>query len=343
MIEVRAAGAAGLGVFALKLIPRGTRIFSERALLTLQPNNARAFYPTLKRLSRRDRDVFMELKPNRSKEMDFWRWSVVLGHTVVNVLEGVMRRNGTGDGRKFGSENDAVSVVPDADYGTRNSLSDHVAAMSIFRSNAFDIGGGFGKALFPRTARINHSCLPNSQGNFNSDSKRFNVHATRDIKGGEEVSLNYLLETGQLRRQRMEKLSEGYGFECGCPACDFENVGTDKSVGGSQGERKRIEMGDMLKDFVESGRGKEMEMETYMGYIKLFESEGIAGKELSNMYIQAVDLLVDKYKHKEALKLAALALQLDKDCFGTDHPEYKKSLEIVKALKEALRQRSTAC
>ncbi|CZT45226.1 uncharacterized protein RSE6_05520 [Rhynchosporium secalis] len=357
MIEVRAAGVAGLGVFAKTLIPRGTRIFSERSLLTLHRNKPSSFYPLLQRLSAHDRDVFMSLSAFRTRETDVMRWAVAGVHTLHNAF---MSAFGLfGKNKLTGSDSNSNSDLNSISCPKRTSLSDHVSAISIFRSNSFNIGqsptsmpvsqgsdastSSISHALFPQTARINHSCLPNAQGNYNPATQKFNVHATRDIERGEEVKLNYLMEEGGLRRSRMERLREGYGFDCKCPACDFGRVR------GRRGEERRLKMVEKLKGFVVAMEGRgllkeemdkevevERELEATMAYIELFESEGIAGRELSNMYMKAAELNLDMCKHQEALRLAEQALQLDEDCLGTDHLDYKKNLEIVQGLKKEL-------
>ncbi|OAG07188.1 SET domain-containing protein [Paraphaeosphaeria sporulosa] len=96
-------------------------------------------------------------------------------------------------------------------------------------------------ALFPSIARINHSCNPNAQANYHPLHQTFNVHATRDIPAGEEVSINYLPEHGQLRAQRVAKLEDGYGFTCNCPVCDLD------TKAGQKGEQSRREMQQTMK------------------------------------------------------------------------------------------------
>lgn len=271
MIDVRNAGAKGLGVFAKKLIPRGTRIFSERPLLKFRAQDVpSSLYPAVKLLSVNDRDTLMALSSFRDREIDFMRRSIAIFYTAGAAVSTVLS---TLVGKK--------PFAPPPDTPQRNSISDHVEAMSIFRSNSFDIGQP-GVALFPKIARINHSCLPNAQGNYHAELGRFNVQATRDIKADEEVSLNYVLEEGQLRHVRVEKLRGMYGFECDCPACDMS---ADR---GKDGEERRIAMGELLKAYAERAvtgdhKDKEAEMETIMAYIALYEGEGIAGRELSNM------------------------------------------------------------
>ena len=46
-------------------------------------------------------------------------------------------------------------------------------------------------------------------------------------------------------------------------------------------------------------------------------------------------------KHGEALGCAEKALQVEKDCIGTDHEDYQKTLEIVRGLKDAGKSSAT--
>jgi len=124
--------------------------------------------------------------------------------------------------------------------------------------------------------------VPNAQGNFHDELGRFNIHATRDIERGEELTLNYLQELGAGREKRQERLLGGYGFECECPACDLK-LETARS-----GERKRLRMHEELAKYVEgmaSGvvHGLEAELEAVQKFIRLLEGEGIAGRELSTL------------------------------------------------------------
>lgn len=50
-------------------------------------------------------------------------------------------------------------------------------------------------------------------------------------------------------------------------------------------------------------------------------------------YMRAVDINMDMKNFRDALKLAATALQLDQDCVGEDHKDYRKSLLVVNQLK----------
>lgn len=86
---------------------------------------------------------------------------------------------------------------------------------AIFRSNAYVSGDRIG--LFPRIARINHSCRPNTSYFWDAKLNRRIVFATRRIQKGEELSVSYisLLAAHEDRQKRLDK----YGFQCACEAC----------------------------------------------------------------------------------------------------------------------------
>jgi hypothetical protein len=271
MYTIRSAGLKGLGVFANSLIPRGTRIFSERPLLAIrQDQDAGSLYAGSRLLSAADRGMLMGLSHHVTKELSLIRWSQAIKYTVVQTVSALLGR--------VGSPGGGGAAFPGW------ALSDHVRLLSIFRSNAFNLGSKsiFQQAVFPSISRINHSCVPNAQGNFHDGLGRFNVHATRDIQVDEELTLNYLHEHGAVRESRQRRLLGGYGFDCGCPACDM------KLESGRDGEEGRVLMqkalGEYANGIAEGGiENPEKELEMIKKFITLLESDGIAGRELSTL------------------------------------------------------------
>lgn len=265
MYEIRLAGSKGLGVFATALIPRGTRIFSERALFTI-PRDGDVLAAS-RVLSEQSKRMLMQLSPQISKELSLIRWTQVVWYTVRSTASDVYARL-----RGFGGS--ALSMP------SRASVREHMSVLSIFRNNNFNLGDK--QAVFPRISRLNHSCQPNAQGNFNEALGRFNVHATRDIKADEELTLNYLPEHGAVRATRQGMLLAGYGFECGCPACDMS------SPLGQAGEQRRSQVHERLRLYAEQAANEdvakpEAELEMTMMLIGLFEDESLVGRELSTM------------------------------------------------------------
>lgn len=267
MYEIKSAGLKGLGVFAKTFIPRGTRIFSEAPLLAISPGqNAGDIYSASRSLSSDDRRRFLGLSTHVTNELKIMRWSQAVWYTLTHTLSSLFRREkGIG----------AMSWP---------NPKEHVTIISIFRNNAFNLGASsaFQQAVFPKISRINHSCVPNAQGNFHDELGRFNIHATRDIETGEELTLNYLQELGAAREVRQERLMSGYGFSCECTACDMS------SSKGRDGEKRRVKMHEELAKYVEEVAGgsvqsSEAELEAVQRFIRLLEGERIAGRELSSL------------------------------------------------------------
>ncbi|PSN69409.1 SET domain-containing protein [Corynespora cassiicola Philippines] len=85
----------------------------------------------------------------------------------------------------------------------------------IFRTNAYDTGGDI--SVFPKIARINHSCRPNAAYYWNEKLQKRVIYASRNITRGEEITVSYiplLLDSSQ-RQRRLNQ----YGFACTCSAC----------------------------------------------------------------------------------------------------------------------------
>jgi hypothetical protein len=245
MYEIKTAGLKGLGVFAKAFIPRGTRIFSESPLLAIRAGqNAGDIYSGSRLLSVEDKNRFLRLSSHVTKELSILRWSQAAWYTLKHTLISIFGRKGEGE-----------VAWPNP--------KEHVMVLSIFRNNAFNLGKSseYQQAVFPRISRINHSCVPNAQGNFHDVLGKFNIHATRDIERGEELTLNYLQELGAGREKRQERLLGGYGFACECPACDL------KLETARDGERRRVKMhGDGKRGCAQFGGGVGSRSKVYKAF-----------------------------------------------------------------------------
>jgi hypothetical protein len=267
MYEIKSAGLKGLGIFAKVFIPRGTRIFSEQPLLAIRSGqSAGDIYSASRSLSLEDKREFLRLSTHVTNELKIMRWSQAAWYTLKHTVSSIFKRRG---------KNGTVSWP---------NPKEHVTILSIFRNNAFYLGNSseFQQAVFPKISRINHSCVPNAQGNFHDELGKFNIHAMRDIEKNEELTLNYLQELGAARESRQARLLGGYGFECECPACDL------RLERARDGEKRRVRMHKELAKYVEgmeSGamQNSEAELEAVQRFIILLEEEGIGGRELSTL------------------------------------------------------------
>ncbi|RDL38986.1 uncharacterized protein BP5553_03326 [Venustampulla echinocandica] len=113
------------------------------------------------------------------------------------------------------------------------SEQDQNRLLTIFRSNAYNTGDSK-VGLFPKIARINHSCSPNSGNWWSEKTDRRVIYAARDIEKGEEITVSYipLLKTTKDRQARLEQ----YGFICDCAACQS-----------SESDKRRTKIWDLLE------------------------------------------------------------------------------------------------
>jgi hypothetical protein len=310
MYLVSSAGIKGLGVFATKLIPRGTRIISERPAFGIRHDQGPGdVYLAFRLLRDNDRAKVLELSGHATKKLELMRWVHVLWYTA---------RSGG--------------------FPSLRSLQQHKALLNIFRSNAFSLNSGsrFSQAIFPQIARMNHTCIPNAQANFNDQTDRMNVHALRDIVPEEEITLCYLDDAGEMWRQGREQNLASYGFKCDCPICDIYDPAADKSA-----ERRLDIMNTMLqiRDMPEEKRSKAVELEALMKIIELMRKEGVAGRELAARYFGAAQMNKELGELDQALKCAEEGLRVDEYSLGTDHTTYWKDLGQVNEYRTLLQAR----
>lgn len=129
----------------------------------------------------------------------------------------------------YRGDGDSHQVHPD----DTNPVVDVFRIHDIVSRNAFGLGpstrvppakseaetGGMSTStgLWVRAARINHSCVPNTEKEFVGDMML--VRAKRPIAAGEELLHSYVDEISSFKA-RQEALMATWGFECGCGLCE---------------------------------------------------------------------------------------------------------------------------
>ncbi|KAG8157307.1 hypothetical protein KVR01_012691 [Diaporthe batatas] len=296
MFRISQAGAKGFGVFATQPIARGTRIIADRILLSVD-NRDTSVLRAAARLSPDDLQGLLSLSMNNAK-----RQSLSYLATAVS-----------------------------GSFPSLGSIRQRRDLLNIFYNNNFALSGPNGKrAVFQTVARLNHSCVPNAQGNLNAalPGSQFTIHALREIAEGEEITISYLHNELEVRQERQKWLHEGYGFECACEICSINNH-HPPGERHEQSHQRRLKIQQMLSDF--SGRGStadgiSRELEATKAVIDTYEQEGLAGRELASLYFAAAGLATELGHTKEASDLGAKGLRVEQDAVGVDSPFYIASL-----------------
>ncbi|KAM1633321.1 hypothetical protein ACFX14_011513 [Malus domestica] len=95
-----------------------------------------------------------------------------------------------------------------------NSLvEDAVSSKVLGKNNDY-----YGVGLWVLASFINHSCVPNARRMHVGDYVM--VHASRDVKAGEEITFAYFDVLSPLEKRN--ESSKTWGFRCNCKRCKFE-------------------------------------------------------------------------------------------------------------------------
>jgi hypothetical protein len=206
LVEVRDAGDLGKGVFAVKDIARGTRIMSEVPFLLVQPGLAtrgikehiEAFCAAVRALSAENLTTLDGLCCNR----DLNEQTQAQAQQIIHQWH---KQHGDEKGHKLNTRN------------LRRADKRALTRFYIWVTNRVGMRV-FGDGLFALHSRINHSCSFNAVRKYNASIERLTTHASRDIKAGDQIFIEYLSMAlhDTIFRQRSLK---SWGFTCQCKSC----------------------------------------------------------------------------------------------------------------------------
>ena len=79
---------------------------------------------------------------------------------------------------------------------------------------------GFHNGVFLKMSRFNHSCWPNAEYFWNTDTGTRDLRAVRTVLQGEEILLDYRQPWTLTREERRNSLRENFNFDCCCIVCN---------------------------------------------------------------------------------------------------------------------------
>ena len=155
--------------------------------------------------------------------------------------------------------------------------------LSVFETNSFATDAG--AVVVANAARMNHSCTPNVYHCWNAGTGQLTVHATRDLKAGEEILTCYVNVC--FYHEARQKELDRYGFTCDCAACCMQ---TDF---GRTSEERRQRLcalnGDIIMECMISRNGQygfeRGTLEAVLQIIKILLEEGLTNMELTRQYV----------------------------------------------------------
>lgn len=206
-------------------------------------------------------------------------------------------------------------------FALHNSTpGDSYPLIGIVKTNSISLGSGSSTGgIFLIISRINHSCRPNTQDTWNSSTGNEIIHAIRDIKKGEEITISYNL--GGPSQQRMQLLKTKYGFDCTCALCSL----ADEARESSDARQVQIEfldnaIGDsdtvMQRPGTALARCKEL--------LSLYEIEAITDPRIARVYYDAFQICITHSDEARASVFAQKAYETRVYLEGEDSPDTQK-------------------
>jgi hypothetical protein len=200
----------------------------------------------------------------------------------------------------------------------------HNTLGTIFRNNAYNTGDQVG--LFPKIARINHSCRPNTSYYWSGKLNKRIVYATRKIKAGEEFSVSYI--SLLLSQKDRQKQLDRYGFKCHCDACAQERaarVASDKRRVAIKNAFAKLEP-QLALDAPKSKAGKrqaQKDAEVSVQVAQLVEEEGLA-----DYYAKSYRIVAVSHARVEDWATAAKWANRGYEIRYMEDPESQSTLEL---------------
>ncbi|KAL8658828.1 MAG: hypothetical protein Q9226_000761 [Calogaya cf. arnoldii] len=302
LYEVKATGSKGLGVFAIRDIPRGTRIMAERPLLLCNNGFSEVLIAFCK-ISVEDQRKFLALSDHKTED-----WKARYKRKVQRKIRG-----------SHESDPDVAALT----------VEQQVNILEIFFTNCFGAGENPTDVVCDDACRINHSCLPNVYHRWNEQLGRLTIHANWDIPAGKEIVTTYI-EICRDRAQRQFDLLP-WGFQCDCQACD----GSTEFGQASDRRRKRLrelEHNNTLETRFESRDLWQFVIEC----MDLLREEEVEDREMKRNYATAAELHEKLGNLEKAYEWQEKVVEQIATCAGTDHDRYHEAQAKLQDLRRQL-------
>ncbi|KAL8377237.1 hypothetical protein RB595_008085 [Gaeumannomyces hyphopodioides] len=182
----------------------------------------------------------------------------------------------------------------------------------IFDANS--IPNGDEGAVYATVCRLNHSCLPNCMTAWNTILQRQTVHAVRNIRRGEELTLQYYNAPHESRRAYLHR---HFGFWCDCPTCAQPRGELALS------DVRRLRIDRLFEEISDAGRvrsdpnGVLLDCRALWGLVRAEYCGAVMGIEAHACYV-AAQVCQAHGDCARASKFAALACLARAACEGAD-------------------------
>lgn len=315
-VEIKMSDISGRGLFTTKNIDSGTVLLATRAIAT-------------------ERGILSQEDSGENAQLVMWKNfidKVVESASKCSRTNSLINMLSAGENETGKEEVPQVGLFgPEADENSfSNQKVDIQKILSILDVNSLvedsisakvlgKYSGYYGVGLWLLASFINHSCDPNVRRLHMGD--HVIIHASRDIKAGEELTFAYFDVLQPLHNRKEE--AKKWGFGCSCRRCSFEEgllchkqemrevetvLGKGLDMGGVV---YRLEEG--MKRWMVRGKGKGyLRASFWAAYGEAYQSEKVMRRW--GRKIPAMETVVDSVV----------------DAVGSDHRVVKVFLESLK-------------
>ncbi|RMZ70357.1 SET domain-containing 5 [Pyrenophora seminiperda CCB06] len=310
--EVRKIPGKGYGCFALKPLLRGTRILAEDPLLIVPKANYMLcdIEKAFAELTPDQKKLYFSLHSGHGQDPKQWPSRI---HESVEAKE-----------RQRIQEQHAARVGKEP------------TVISIFQINCMEMNRG--AAVFPYSARFNHACNPKACFTWNSNIGKETIHIMNDVAMDDEITISYcdMIHDKALRQWELKH----YGFVCDCPACGNED---DESSFAYQSAERRYKLQELERETrflrganLTEGAKQDDFVQKLVEIAALHTLEGDFSARLAAAFLDIALVCEHKGDMKMAEAAGARAVQVKKDCQGTDIPNYGSYADSLHRIKMKL-------
>ncbi|KAH6678384.1 hypothetical protein B0J14DRAFT_635514 [Halenospora varia] len=277
----------GKGILSNRNFPAGTRLYSEAAAWTTGYN-------------------FLSDAPTQNRE--------------VAVAAQMLRLSSTAKAQLKKLNNHFPFETIDKEqaiyYGTPVTGTIRTNAIPLSIDSTGDRADKVG--IFGTLSWLNHHCRPNCQQSWNAGLKQVTIHALRDIKDDEELTISYVpegvVDPGYI--------ADTYGFECFCTWCMLPNPTkeqSEKNFASIQPLQQRLAAEEDTNNFFVVARQ----------LASILEKEKIIDWRRSHLYFSCLEKLCSAEssiagKEDRIQVFAGLAANQYKICEGIDSNRFGK-------------------
>jgi hypothetical protein len=219
------------GLFATQKIEQGTRIISERPILTLTApgDQLDGLTSAFERLSKKEQTMIWNIRPATPKaSLQLQDLRFFTDRLAANLQNIILKPRADRSKAEQTTLDTMTPRLENAMTTWRLAARWHANRCSMTNLPMHDRhslpDGTPITGLFIERARIRHSCVPNCFASYDAQRGRMNIHVARDIQMGEELTLAAFADSNYYNNaaQRAKDLA-AWGLTCSCEACDEKN------------------------------------------------------------------------------------------------------------------------